>query len=103
VVRVYYDEGVANHIASEQCAGIREASAGERAGQPLSRDRKLIPGADAVCVVEGDMFKSAQRGQSLLKNKFYSIYMQYALTLLREQRVFKEAVGSKLAFSAPHY
>jgi hypothetical protein len=62
-VQVHYGEGVANHIGPEPCAGIREdvgeASAGERAGQPLSRDRKLIPGADAVCVVEGNMSKSA--------------------------------------------
>jgi hypothetical protein len=62
-VQVHYDEGVANHIGPEPCAGIREdvgeASAGERAGQPLSRDRKLIPGADAVCVAEGNMPKSA--------------------------------------------
>ena len=53
-MQVHYDEGVANHIGPEPCAGIREdvgeASAGERAGQPLSRDRKLILGADAVCV-----------------------------------------------------
>ena len=43
----------------EPCAGIREdvgeASAGGRAGQPSSRDRKVIPGADAVCVAEGHM------------------------------------------------
>ena len=62
-MQVPYDEGIANHIGPEPCAGIREdvgeASAGERAGQPLSRDRKLIPGADAVCVVEGNMSKSA--------------------------------------------
>ena len=32
---------------------------GEPAGQPLSRDRKLIPGADAVRVAEGDMFRRA--------------------------------------------
>ena len=61
-MQVHYDEGIANHIDTEPCAGIREdvgeASAGERAGQPLSRDRKLIPGADAVCVVEGNMSKS---------------------------------------------
>jgi hypothetical protein len=42
-VQVHYDEGVANHIGPEPCVGIREdvgeASAGERAGQPLSRDR----------------------------------------------------------------
>ena len=40
-MQVHYDEGVANHIGPEPCAGIREdvgeASAGERAGQPLSR------------------------------------------------------------------
>jgi hypothetical protein len=58
-VQVHYDEGIANRIGPEPCAGIREgvgeASAGERAGQPLSRDRKLIPGADAVCVAEGNM------------------------------------------------
>ena len=61
-MQVHCDEGVANHIGPEPCAGIREdvgeASAGERAGQPLS-DRKLIPGADAVCVVQGNMPKSA--------------------------------------------
>ena len=58
-MQVHYDEGVAIRIGPEPCAGIREdvgeASAGERAGQPLSRDRKLIPGADAVCVAEGNM------------------------------------------------
>ena len=62
-MQVHYDEGIASHIGPEPCAGIREdvgeASAGERACQPLSRDRKLIPGADAVCVVEGKMSKSA--------------------------------------------
>ena len=62
-MQVHHDEGVATHIGPEPCAGIREdvgeASAGERAGQPLSRDRKLIPGADAVCVVEGNMPESA--------------------------------------------
>jgi hypothetical protein len=62
-VQVHYDEGVATHIGPKPCAGLREdvgeASAGERAGQPLSRDRKLIPGADAVCVAEGNMPKSA--------------------------------------------
>jgi hypothetical protein len=64
-VQVHYDEGIANHIGPEPCAGIREdvgeASVGERTGQPLSRDRKLIPGADAVCVAEGNMSKSAAR------------------------------------------
>ena len=61
-MQVHCDEGIAAHIGPKPCAGIREdvgeASAGERAGQPLSRDRKLIPGADTVCVVEGNMSKS---------------------------------------------
>jgi hypothetical protein len=56
-VQVHCDEGVANHIGPKPCAVIREdageASAGVCAGQPLSRDRKLFPGADAVCVAEG--------------------------------------------------
>ena len=61
-MQVHYDEGIANRIGPEPCAGIREdvgeASAGERAGQPSSRDRKLILGADAVCVAEGNTSKS---------------------------------------------
>ena len=61
-MQVHCDEGIANHIGPEPCAGIREdvgeASAGVRAGQPLSHDRKLIPGADAVRVAEGNMSKS---------------------------------------------
>ena len=61
-MQVHYDEGIANRIDPEPCAGIREdvgeASAGGRAGQPLSRDRKLVPGADAVCVAEGDTSES---------------------------------------------
>jgi len=48
-VQVLCDEGVATHIGPEPCAGAREdvgeASVGGRAGQPLSRDRKLLPGA----------------------------------------------------------
>ena len=58
-MQVHCDEGIANHIGPEPCAGIREgvgeASAGVRAGQPLSREieppsRKRWPllGADAV-------------------------------------------------------
>ena len=58
-MQVLCDEGVATHIGPEPCAGVREdageASAGEWASQPLSRDRKLIPGADAVCVAESNM------------------------------------------------
>jgi hypothetical protein len=46
-VRVRHDEGPATHVNPEPCAGIREgvgeASAGERAGQPLSRE-SVFPG-----------------------------------------------------------
>ena len=62
-MQVLYDEGLAIHIGPEPCAGVREgvgeASAGGRAGRPLSRDRKLVPGADAVCVAEGNMSRRA--------------------------------------------
>ena len=58
VVRVHCDEGVANHVGPEPCAGIREgvgeASVGVSAGQPLSREIVLISGADAVTRVEGN-------------------------------------------------
>lgn len=57
VVQVHCDEGIASHIGPEPCAGSREgvgeASVGERTGQPLSRDRKFVLGADTVPVVEG--------------------------------------------------
>ena len=59
-MQVRYDEGVANHIGPEPCVVVREgsgeASAGERIGQPLSRERSHIPGADAVDLVEGDTY-----------------------------------------------
>jgi hypothetical protein len=58
-VRVHYDEGVTIHVGPKPCIAGRkvrgEASAGERIGQPLSRDSIIIPGADAVELVEGDM------------------------------------------------
>ena len=58
VVRVHCDEGVANHIGPELCAGVREdvseALAGDRIGQPLSREIDVILGADAVPLAEGN-------------------------------------------------
>ena len=58
-MKVHYDEGIATHIGPEPCAGVREgvgeASAGERAGQPLSRERIVVPGADGVHPPEGEM------------------------------------------------
>ncbi len=58
-MQVHYDEGIANHIGPEPCAGFREgageASAGERIGQPLSRENHISPGADAFDCAEGHM------------------------------------------------
>jgi hypothetical protein len=62
-VRVRCDEGLATHIDPEPCIGIREdegeASVGESAGQPLSRESDLTRGADAVSVAEGNTGGSA--------------------------------------------
>jgi hypothetical protein len=57
-VQVLHEEGVANHLGPEPCVGTcegdGEASAGERTGQPLSRERSRVPGADAFQIAEGD-------------------------------------------------
>jgi hypothetical protein len=57
-VKVRHDEGVANRIGPEPCADAREgtgeASVGECIGQPLSRERDVVPGADTVAGVEGN-------------------------------------------------
>ena len=67
-MQVHCDEGVAIRIGPEPCAGIREgvgeASAGERVGQPLSREINLVPGADAVCWAEGHAGGRAKRERS---------------------------------------
>jgi len=58
-VQVHCDEGVANHIGAEPCVGAREraheASAGEIVGRALSREIRLILGADALREAEGNM------------------------------------------------
>ena len=58
-MKVLCSEGIANHTGSESCAVHREvygeALTGESVGQPLSRESfKLVQGADAVSVVEGN-------------------------------------------------
>jgi hypothetical protein len=59
MVKVHDDEGLATHIGPEPCVGVcedaGEASAGERTGQPWSRERFLTPDADAVAYAEGNM------------------------------------------------
>jgi len=56
-VQVHCDEGIAIHIGPESCAGsreaVREVLTGEHAGQPLSRERLDISGADAFHLAEG--------------------------------------------------
>ena len=58
-MQVRCNEGVAIHIGPEPCVGVREddgeASAGERIGQPWSRESLIVPGADVVEITEGDM------------------------------------------------
>ena len=57
-VRVPYDEGLANRIDPESCAGGREAArealTGARVGQPLSDEKLLLPSADALQTAEGN-------------------------------------------------
>jgi hypothetical protein len=73
-VQVSHDEGVASHIGPESCVACREvrgeALTGERAGQPLSRDRNylgvLTPLRDAEGKTDGRASASARptpRGQ----------------------------------------
>ena len=62
-MRVRYDEGVAIHVGPEPCVSGREArgeaSAGERAGQPLSRESPMVLDADAVTKAEGHTIEGA--------------------------------------------
>ena len=64
-MRVRRNEGVATHIDPKPCVGIREdtgeASAGERIGQPLSRESDFFQGADAVTYAEGNTGRTRQR------------------------------------------
>ena len=57
-MKVLYGEGYAHHTGPEPCGVDREvggeASAGGGVGQPLSRERQVIPGADDVPASEGN-------------------------------------------------
>jgi hypothetical protein len=59
-VKVRCDEGLANRIGPEPCAGTcegaGEASVGECIGQLSSRERVNVPGADTVMGVEGNTY-----------------------------------------------
>ena len=62
-MQVHCDEGIANHIGPEPCAGVREdvgeASVGERIGQPLSLENIFDLGADAVVKAESNTSERA--------------------------------------------
>jgi len=64
-VRVRYVEGLAIHSGPESCAVIREgfseALTGVRTGQPLSRERTIVPGADIVSKMESNTDGRAMR------------------------------------------
>jgi hypothetical protein len=73
-VEVHRDEGVAIRIGPEPCVVIREgageASAGERAGQPLSRERKGNRNADAVSQAEGNTScRAIASGRPILRSQ----------------------------------
>ena len=64
-MEVHHDEGVANRIDPESCAdareGLGEALTGERIGQPLSRENKIVSGADVFRIMEGNTDGSAMQ------------------------------------------
>ena len=70
-MKVQYDEGVANRIGPEPCVcvreGVGEASVGVRIGQPSSRERYLILGADAFDPAEGNTGERAIASASLAR------------------------------------
>ena len=65
-MKVSNREGIANQTGPESCVAHREvrgeALTGEPAGQPLSRESfKLVQGADAVSVAEGNTERPIKR------------------------------------------
>ena len=66
-MQVSYGEGVAIRTGPESCATAREgrgeALTGDSIGQPLSRERILIPDADVVHWTEGNTVPRAMRAR----------------------------------------
>ena len=62
-MRVPHSKGLASHTVPESCVAHREvrreALTGARTGQPLSRERVFIQGADVVVDAEGNTVQSA--------------------------------------------
>ena len=67
-MEVPHSKGIANHTVPESCAvcceAQREALTGVRVGQPLSRERSRVQGADAVAVAEGNTGRCDKAGTS---------------------------------------
>ena len=70
-MQVHHGEGVAIRIGPEPCVVTREgdgeASAGERTGQPLSRESKIVPSADVFRITEGNMDGRASASAGLAR------------------------------------
>ena len=73
-MKVPYSKGLANYTVPESCVAYREvrreALTVVRVGQPLSRERYILQGADAVVPAEGNTYRrvtasawTALRGQ----------------------------------------
>ena len=64
-MKVRCDEGVATRIGPEPCVSDREArgeaSVGGRIGQPLSCERKTVPGVDVLVMAEGNTGEGVMR------------------------------------------
>lgn len=62
-MKVPHSKGIANHAVPESCVAYREvrreALTGERIGQPSSRERSFIQGADVFSTTEGNTVRSA--------------------------------------------
>lgn len=69
-MEVHRSEGLAIHADLESCVVIREdgdeALTEERTGQPLSRER-LIPDADTVTYVEGNIQRCASASAAVIR------------------------------------
>ena len=67
-MQVHYGEGIASHTGPKPCVVAREgkgeASTGERIGQPLSRERSVNSGADAITGAESNMGGALSRAPS---------------------------------------
>ena len=103
-MKVRYDEGVANRIGPEPCVGVREgadeASAGVRIGQPLSRERHLILGADVFVPTEGNTGERgnasacpARRGLRPWHVRKFSAREPGDLSLIRGAHALSDRVG----------